>query len=75
MAYADDVVIFAEDTQQRKEVIRILKKYFARNDMTPNIDKTKIMTFSRGRLSKEEWSWNKTTKEAFEEVFRIYIHQ
>lgn len=69
LAYADDVLILAEDADQMKEVIRILKKYFELNAMTANIGKTKIMTFSRGgRLSKTNWVWDKTTGEQIEEV-------
>lgn len=72
LAYADDVVIVAEDAAQLKEVFRILKSYFAKHAMTMNINKTKVMTFSRGgRLSREQWLWNKTTKEEFEEVRRF----
>lgn len=67
LSYADDVVIFAEDPEQMKEVIRMLKKYFATNAMTPNIPKTKMMTFSKGgRLSKESWMWS--SSEQIEEV-------
>lgn len=59
LAYADDMVLIAKERKELKEMMRRLEKYLDRRKLELNADKTKVLTFKKGRgkKKKEEWRW------------------
>ena len=52
LLYADDTVILAENEEELQKGLRALEVYFELWQLEVNLDKTKIMIFSRGKISK-----------------------
>lgn len=59
LAYADDIVLIAEDKEGMKEIIRKLETYLEEKGLELNVEKTKVMRFIRGggRKKKVRWKW------------------
>ncbi|XP_071653873.1 uncharacterized protein [Temnothorax longispinosus] len=59
LAYADDVVLMAEDEDQMRSMLERLEGYLSRKRLELNVGKTKIMRFRKGggRDSKRRWRW------------------
>ena len=56
LAYADDLTVISDSPVQLNKALTILEQYCATYDLTVNINKTKILTISKGKLP------NKTPK-------------
>ena len=52
LLYADDVVILCESPTDLQDALNTLLKYCDKNKLTVNIDKTKILVFSKGKVRK-----------------------
>lgn len=59
LAYADDIVLLAEGANEMRSMLERLERYLNKKKLELNADKTKIMTFRKGRgtLSKRHWRW------------------
>ena len=59
ITYADDVAIAANDEEEMKGMIRTYKRYLKKKGLELNVEKTKIMEFSKagGRRKKTEFFW------------------
>ena len=59
LGYADDVVMIAEKEEDMREMLRRLRTYLGRKKLELNVEKSKIMVFSKGRGKKRktEWKW------------------
>ncbi|XP_071568694.1 uncharacterized protein [Temnothorax nylanderi] len=59
LAYADDVVLIAEDEDQMRSMLERLEGYLGRKRLELNVEKTKIMRFKKGggRDCKRRWRW------------------
>jgi len=57
MAYADDLVLLAENEEEMRSMMERLEGYLERKNLVVNAEKTKIMRFrkGRGRVKKREW--------------------
>ena len=59
LAYADDLVILSERSDDMKEMLQLLNRYTRRKGLAVNILKSQMMVFSKGgRLSKEKWKFD-----------------
>lgn len=58
LAYADDIVLLAEEGGMRNMIER-LEKYLERKGLELNVGKTRIVRFRKrgGRLGKVDWRW------------------
>lgn len=66
LSYADDIVLIAESAAELKEMLRVLKRYTERKDMSVNTAKSKVLRFNKsGRLTGQTW---KCGNEELEEV-------
>jgi len=59
LAYADDIVLLAEEEDEMRSMIGRLEEYMERKGLELNVGKTKVMRFKKGggRMKKREWSW------------------
>lgn len=59
LAYADDVVLLAEEEEGIKCLISRLEKYLDEKGLELNREKTKVMRFRKGgeRMKKVSWVW------------------
>lgn len=59
LAYADDIVLIAEEERGMKWLIGKAEEYMEKKGLEVNVEKTKIMRFRRGggRKKKVEWKW------------------
>lgn len=59
LAYADDIVLLAEDEEGMRSMIERLERYMERKRLEVNTEKTKIMRFRRGggRMARKVWRW------------------
>ncbi|XP_071579341.1 uncharacterized protein [Temnothorax nylanderi] len=59
LAYADDIVLLAEDEDQMRSMLERMEGYLSRKRLELNVGKTKIMRFRKGggRDSKRRWRW------------------
>ncbi|XP_068912463.1 golgin subfamily A member 6-like protein 6 [Tenebrio molitor] len=59
LAFADDMVIVAKSERKMKEMMRNLEKYVRKKKLQVNVEKTKMMVFSKGKRKNEEseWKW------------------
>ena len=59
LAYADDVVLMAEDEEGMKGMMARLERYAERKGLEVNAGKSKVMRFKkgRGREKKVKWRW------------------
>ena len=59
LAYADDMVLVAEDEGELGGMIGKLERYLDRKKLVLNMEKTKIVRFAKGggRRKKLSWSW------------------
>lgn len=57
LAYADDVVLLAEEKDGMREMMRGLEKYLTEKGLELNVGKSKVMKVRkrRGREKKIEW--------------------
>lgn len=58
LAYADDIVLLAEEGEMRSMIER-LERYLERKGLELNVGKTRIVRFRKrgGRLGKVDWRW------------------
>lgn len=59
LAYADDIVLLAEEEDEMRSMIVRLEGYLERKKLELNPEKTKIMRFRKrgGRMRKMDWKW------------------
>lgn len=59
LAYADDIVMVADNEPDMKLLMKRLEKYIVKKKMELNVSKSKVMIFTkrRGRRRKQEWIW------------------
>lgn len=57
LAYADDVVLLAEDKDQMRSMMERLEEYIREKSLEVNTKKSKILRFKKGagRESKRNW--------------------
>ena len=55
LMYADDTVLLAESPEDLQTSLNTMKDYCSMFDLEINIDKTKVMIFSRGKLRKPHY--------------------
>lgn len=69
MAYADDIVLLAEEEEEMRSMIGRLEEYLDRKRLELNAGKTKIMRFKRGggRIKKKKWRWKRRRMEEVKE--------
>lgn len=51
LAYADDMVILALSKEEMTSMIKTLQKYLNNRQLELNVDKTKIVVFSKGSVT------------------------
>ncbi|XP_051161831.1 uncharacterized protein LOC127281899 [Leptopilina boulardi] len=61
LAYADDVVLMAEDENGMKLLMNEFEKYVREKDLRVNVEKTKVLRF-RKKKDKEEMEWKMNGK-------------
>lgn len=59
LAYADDVVLLAEEEAEMKSIIGRFEEYLGEKRLELNAEKTKMMRFrkGKGRIRKRDWRW------------------
>lgn len=59
LAYANDVMLLAEEEQDMRSILKRLERYLDRKGIELNAEKTKIMKFRKGggKKRKIEWRW------------------
>lgn len=59
LAYADDVVLLAEEEGEMRSIIERLERYVDGKGLELNVEKTKVLRFREGggRMSKVNWWW------------------
>lgn len=58
LAYADDVVLMAEEEGEMRSMMERLEKYLEEKGLELNTEKIKILRFRKGRgRSKIRWKW------------------
>jgi len=59
LAYADDVVLLAEDQESMKSIMERMEIYLDKKNLELNVGKTKVVRFreGKGRMSKMDWWW------------------
>ena len=67
LAYADDLALLATDAKALKDMIKCLHRYAKRKKLTINVQKTKVLAFSKGARKSSEL-WKTPTGESYEEV-------
>ncbi|XP_067217103.1 LINE-1 retrotransposable element ORF2 protein [Linepithema humile] len=78
LAYADDMVLIAEEEEEMKGMMERLERYLDRKNLELNTEKTKIMRFRKGggRWRKKVWRWKgKIIEEVKEFRYLGYIIQ
>jgi len=70
LAYADDIVLLAEEEEEMRSMIERLEGYMERKKLELNVNKTKIMRFRKGggRVGKKEWRWKGRKIEEVKEI-------
>jgi predicted GTPase len=53
LAFADDMVIVAKSEREMKEMMRNLEKYVRKKKLEVNVEKTKMMVFSKRKRKNE----------------------
>lgn len=67
LAFADDIVIFADRASKLKDMIRAIQGFARRRRISINVEKSKIIMFSKGsRCSGETWTVEDQTYEEVE---------
>ena len=56
LAYADDIVLFANTPAELRRLLDALYSYCIENKLKINVNKTQIVQFHQGRRAKEEFS-------------------
>ncbi|KAH0812552.1 hypothetical protein GEV33_010238 [Tenebrio molitor] len=69
LAFADDMVIVAKSERKMKEMMRNLEKYVRKKKLEVNVEKTKMMVFSKRKRKNEEseWKWEESKIERVSE--------
>jgi len=59
LAYADDIVLLAEDEEGMRSMMGRLEGYMEKKRLELNVNKIKIMRFrkGRGRIERRDWRW------------------
>ena len=65
LMYADDIVLVANKEGEFKSMINRLEKYLDKRKLLLNVEKSKVLVFSKGGRRKAEWRWK---GEVIEEV-------
>lgn len=73
LAYADDIVVLAEEEGQMRSMMRRLWCYLRGKNLEVNNAKTKIMRFRRGgeREKRIRWWWNAKEVEEVQEFCHL----
>ena len=53
LLYADDTIIFSDDRDQLQDALNVFDDYCKKWHLTVNIEKTKIVIFSKGRANRD----------------------
>jgi len=78
LAYADDVVLVAENENEMRSMIEKLERYIDRKGLEVNTEKTKILRFRKGggRWKEYKWLWKgKMIGEVKEFKYLGYVFQ
>ncbi|KAH0811711.1 hypothetical protein GEV33_011080 [Tenebrio molitor] len=69
LAFADAMVIVAKSEREMKEMMRNLEKYVRKKKLEVNVEKTKMMVFSKRKRKNEEseWKWEESKIERVSE--------
>lgn len=69
LAYADDLAVMATEVTELKKMLRSLERYFREKELTLNVDKSKVLVFSKkdSDRGKRNWSWKEERIEEVEE--------
>jgi hypothetical protein len=69
LAFADDMVIVAKSEREMKEMMRNLETYVRKKKLEVNVEKTKMMVFSKRKRKNEEseWKWEESKIERVSE--------
>lgn len=61
LAYADDVVLMAEEEQDMRAMLSRLERYLDKKGLELNAEKTKVMRFRKGggKTKKIDWRWKR----------------
>ncbi|XP_036148384.1 uncharacterized protein LOC118647469 [Monomorium pharaonis] len=75
-AYADDLVVIADDEDQMRSMLERLERYLDEKNLVLNAEKSKMMRFRKGggRESKRSWWW-KGIEEVKEYCYLGYVLQ
>ena len=58
LSYADDIVLLSDQPNELQEMLRVLKRYSDRKNLEVNIEKSKVMRFSKsGRKTQHRWKY------------------
>lgn len=70
LAYADNVVVMAENEDEMRSVMERLEGYLKRKGVELNSEESKILRFSKGggRMRKKVWKWKEKDIEEVKEV-------
>jgi len=78
LAYADNVVLVAEDEDEMKSMMERLERYIERKKLELNTRKTKTLRFRKGdgTMKKKVWKWKREVIEEVKEVkYLSYVFQ
>lgn len=78
LAYADNMVLLAEEEDEMRSMIGRLEEYLERKGLELNVSKTKVMKLRRGkgRMDKRVWKWKgKIIEEVREFKYIEYVLQ
>jgi len=69
LAYADDLAALATEEDELKRMLKSLEKYFREKELSLNVEKSKVLVFSRKDRKKKgrTWKWKKEKLEEVEE--------
>ena len=74
--YADDIVLVASKEKELKRLISRLQKYLDKRKLMVNVEKSKVLVFSKGgggRRRKTEWRWKGKVIEEVREFNHLSI--
>lgn len=69
LAYADDLAVIATNENKLRRMLKSLGKYFKEKEMILNVEKSKVLVFSRKDRDrgKRKWRWKEEEIEEVEE--------
>jgi len=77
LAYADDVVLLAEEEDGMRCMMRNFEKYIKEKGFELNVDKSKVVRFRKGggRGKKVEWWWREKRIEEVKEFKYLFFRE